>query len=143
MTKKTLRRLEWSTPAQQKIVYDGIRYLNAIAQSDERRLSFLSFMERHVPYTEIPSHVAHGYSNAEKALWLFNRVLETHGVECIRLSEYDKRHSVYNDVVAEYCNTGETYTSTLIYRYDIEKRWDIISIGDLIELLERKGYKLA
>lgn len=139
MTKKLIARLEWTSKIQQK------QALSFINMKDNELAKFFEEMENSA-YPNVPSFL-YAYETYQKKLWLCERTLDTHGVECVRLSERDKRHNYTGAasgiIAAEYLNTGEMYTPTLVYRFDIVKRWDILCVGDLIEILERKGYRLA
>jgi methylthioribose-1-phosphate isomerase len=63
-----------------------------------------------------------------------NELLGTHGVEVIR-SENHPYDPYYGDIVLEYCNTGDSYASTLCYSI-INKQYFISSHGDYVETME-------
>ena len=48
----------------------------------------------------------------------------------------------YSDGFVEYLNAGDTYAATLLYRPDLRDRWQVSTLGDVVETLERKGYKV-
>ena len=140
MTRKHIEKLQWTTPTRRNSI------LRLINSPIEEKYSFLLLAETQLlkygfPY---PESYFYSYEKFDRILYIADKILGfTHGIEVIRLSEHDKNYSVYNEVIAHYLNTGETYTPTLIYRLDIKKRWDILSVGDLVETLEKKGYKIS
>ena len=145
MTKKTIQRLTLATPEQQK---DALKVINfpykALPVHGEDLQPLYALVEKiALKYTKTypPSYVYNDHSYFVK-LQACDLILGTHGVEWIRLSERDRAYSVHNDVITYYCNIGETYTPTLMYRMDTLKQWDILSMGDLINILEKKGRKL-
>jgi hypothetical protein len=62
-------------------------------------------------------------SDSEKIMSAINDVIECHGVESL---------SSNGDVVATYCNTGDTYKPTVMY-LEKECRFRIMSWGDYAE----------
>jgi hypothetical protein len=67
-------------------------------------------------------------------------LLGTYGIECIRATEeWDRFHG---DVVAEYCNNGQSYDATILY--DTERMvFYVTSWADWMETAERnRRYKL-
>jgi hypothetical protein len=76
---------------------------------------------------------------ASRALELIDDVLDTCGVESIRHESYDGGY--WGDVVASYCNTGDTYASTILF--DTERDvFYVTSYGDWLEGAERtRRYK--
>lgn len=82
----------------------------------------------------------HGTSgDPSDVLAMASRILDRHGVECIR--------DVRGDVVAEYVNAGEAYSTTVIFDC-LTRRYCIESMGDFIERKERaradrNGFKAA
>ena len=49
----------------------------------------------------------------------------------------------YRDTpVLEYCNTGDSYASTVVYRRDIDRIYIGTSWADQVETLERKGIRI-
>jgi len=46
----------------------------------------------------------------------------------------------YSGGFIEYLNAGDTYAPTLFYRPDLQDRWQVSTLGDIVETLERKGY---
>ena len=133
MTRKLIEHLEWPTAEQRRA---ALQIINARPGNLRIVLDKLGVLSK------MPYHILAGKYNDYKKMVALNIAMETYGVGCIRLSEHDKRYSVYNDVAAEYLETGDIYCPTLVYRYDIVKRWDIISVGDLVETLEHKGYRI-
>lgn len=86
-----------------------------------------------------------GYSNPDTLSPLDRRLLalnflgEFHGVEYIPV---DRDRDNYRDAHgAEYLNTGDTYALTVIYDHGRDL-WLVQSIGDWIELAERRGVKV-
>ena len=67
-------------------------------------------------------------------LWTIDRLLECHGVECIQ------RQNVTQQVDLEYCNTGDTYASTVAYDHRKQK-FVITSWGDFVEKNDPNGTK--
>ncbi len=59
-----------------------------------------------------------------------NEILECHGIEAIRCSEWVDRY--HGDIRYTYCNTGDGYASTLI-RDCLKDRWIVGSWADLVE----------
>lgn len=80
----------------------------------------------------IPHHVER-YSLIELKLWGIDQVLQTHGVESIQGDSYR-----YPDF--SYCNTGDTYASTVCYDY-IRDKFVVTSYGDWIERNDPNGTK--
>ena len=48
----------------------------------------------------------------------------------------------YSGGFVQYLNAGDTYAATLFYRTDLCDLWQVSTLGDVVETLERKGYKL-
>jgi len=72
------------------------------------------------------------------ALKIVDLILDTHGVEAIRGEESNDPY--YGDVVATYCNTGDTYAATILY--DVGRgRFELTSWGDWVEK-NTKRYKI-
>ena len=132
MTKKTISRLEWATPEQQR---------NALTMINAHNQDVAALCDKLKITAQMPAYVWR-YEYAERKLFALNAILETHGLEFIRLSKDDKHYSVYKDVIAAYLNVGDAYIPTVVYREDTIKHWDILVWGDLVEILERKHYKL-
>lgn len=61
-----------------------------------------------------------------------NELLGLYGVECIRGEVWDR---YYHDNVAEYLNTGESYTATLVLDHQAGK-WLLTSYGGYVEAME-------
>jgi len=49
----------------------------------------------------------------------------------------------YSGGFIEYLNAGDTYVPTLFYRSDLRDRWQVSTLGDVVETLERKGYTVS
>lgn len=58
----------------------------------------------------------------ERIMCAMNEILNTHGVEAIW---HDGK------LMATYCNTGEAYTATIVYRYDLDS-FQVTSWGDSV-----------
>lgn len=65
----------------------------------------------------------------ERIMCAMNEILNTHGVEAI----WHKR-----ELKATYCNTGESFAATIVYRYDPDS-FQVTSWGDLIEKYNWNG----
>ena len=76
----------------------------------------------------------------DHAMRKINELLGTHGVEAIRCGD-SYVDSYFYDIVATYCNTGDAYTSTVLY--DTERDvFYVTTYADWIETAERnKRYK--
>lgn len=59
-----------------------------------------------------------------------NELLGTHGVEAIRGT---RQNGYWGDVVAQYCNTGDTYGTTVIMIRGTPPRFIVSSFGDWVE----------
>jgi hypothetical protein len=59
-----------------------------------------------------------------------NKLLDAHGIECIR--DNDMR-TYYGDIAYEYVNMGDTYIPTIIFDTDTGA-FSVRSIGDVLEL---------
>ena len=79
----------------------------------------------------VPNHV-YRYNLVSLQLWVIDRLLDCHGVEGIA------NHS--GSVHLEYCNTGETYSSTVAYDYR-KGKFVITSWGDWEERNDPNGTK--
>ena len=124
---KTIKSIEW---------LDKVGDPNAIAKTIRKVLEFdhCGLME-HLGSNlniSIPHYVEH-YSLIELKLWGINHVLQTHGVESIQGDSYR-----YPDF--SYCNTGETYASTVCYDYTRDK-FIVTSYADWIERNDPNGTK--
>lgn len=139
MIKKTLQRIDWLDKLKdEKAAQKALKIINCKKVGEPLD----DFLQRFVPYEALPYYVWCKYPDYDKKLHCLDVVLEAYGIETIRLSEHDSNYRVTRDTIALYLNTGDSYTPTIIYRYDIVKKWDVLSVGDLQEILERKGYKL-
>jgi len=65
-----------------------------------------------------------------------NELLEMHGVEAIR-GEWENGY--WCDVVAEYCNAGDTYDCTVVHTRG--GRFLVTTLGDYVETKERNGHR--
>lgn len=72
-------------------------------------------------------------SRIEQIMCAANDLLGMHGCEAI-FSDSDNQWPVL-----EYCNAGDTYTTTLVYDYT-KSRFMVASYGDCVERPEREGY---
>jgi len=70
----------------------------------------------------------------DPALKEIDRLIGTHGVEAIRGDAHVDNY--FYDVVALYCNAGDTYTTTILYDTD-RNRFYVTSWGDWVETAER------
>jgi hypothetical protein len=75
------------------------------------------------------SHCYHEPSWIEQVMLAIDEVIETHGVE-----------SIYHNgqIKCEYCNTGDSYTATIVYRYD-KDCFTVAAWGDLVEQYNWNG----
>lgn len=106
---KTLQVLHWLDDNQRKQVRDLIHgRINPLKYTSVSQWNKQCF------------HPITWHDATMKAL---DEVLETFGVETI----WHK-----GKVKAEYCNTGEAYTPTIVYRHDIDA-FQLTSWGDLVE----------
>jgi hypothetical protein len=120
MTKKTVERLGWASAKQELLVRAIINGEIPPCEFDAVRTWI------HACYNR-PAY-------ASLKLCALNEVMEGYGVEGI--------YKVNDERIATYVNMGETYTATVVYRDDTQRHWDIISMGDLVELYERKGIRI-
>jgi hypothetical protein len=147
MRKSSIARLTWATPEQQRVIYLGLRYFSDMEHERSKggssaMTSYLTFVKRYISYDEIPEFVkSSGYTDVDKAMWFFDNILSTHGVEHI-VGKYWTSEKLQT-TIAHYCNTGEAYAPTLVARYDTSRRFWVMSLGDLVETLERKGMILS
>jgi len=65
-------------------------------------------------------------------LYALNELGNFYGVESVE----------YSGGFVEYLNAGDTYAATLLYRPDLCDRWQVSTLGDVVETLERKGYRV-
>lgn len=62
-----------------------------------------------------------------------NTLLEGFGVECIAEGGANSPSDMYgSDILAEYVNLGDTYTTTILYDYRAQ-RFYVTSYGDFVE----------
>ena len=77
-------------------------------------------------------------SKAEANIEKIDKLIEHHGVEVIRGE--DVHDSYFQDAIALYSNSGDTYAPTIIY--DIEdKEYLLTTVGDYQEKKEKEGIK--
>lgn len=72
-------------------------------------------------------------NSVNEAMRNLDRLLETHGVEAI----FDRN----GRAVAEYLNTGDTYTTTILYDHTT-RSFRVTSMGDWVEHYERRHARL-
>jgi hypothetical protein len=74
---------------------------------------------------------ARGTKSVDEALETANKLIEGYGIEAIR-GEAPTYRFYYQDIVALYVNTGDTYTGTVVY--DVEKQqFQLTTFGDWVE----------
>ncbi len=77
-------------------------------------------------------------SKAETNIEKIDKLIEHHGVEVIRGE--DVHDSYFQDAIALYSNSGDSYAPTIIY--DIEdKEYLLTTVGDYQEKKEKEGIK--
>jgi hypothetical protein len=111
---KTLKQIRWLSDKQ-------IRKI--------RRL--IAMKDRTTDYRRVADWVRQCYhrpSYLERLLCALDEICETFGVEHIQDND---------NTLIYYLNTGQTYTSTLIFRRDLN-RFQVSSFGDFIEWWECK-----
>jgi hypothetical protein len=74
------------------------------------------------------------YNLIELQLWVIDKLLDCHGVECIQ-KQYGSQ-----DVVMEYCNTGQSDSSTVAYDYK-KRKFLVTSWGQWVERNDPNGNK--
>ena len=86
---------------------------------------------------DIYNHVqkASSHDEVDETLELASEILGAYGVEAIR-GDYHV-NNYYDDIVALYVNTGDTYNATLLYVTDTG-RFLLTTFGDWVEKNERK-----
>ena len=82
---------------------------------------------------DIPNHIYRRNKLGQK-LWAIDQILECHGVECIQKQDGSQ------DVVMEYCNTGESDQLTIAYDW-LKNKFVVTSWGDWIERNDPNGTK--
>ena len=75
---------------------------------------------------------------ADELLNQIDRAIDGHGIEAIRGEEL--RGGWFQDIVALYVNTGDTYNATVVYDA-IADRWHVTTMGDWVEKNQRR-YKI-
>lgn len=73
----------------------------------------------------------HPPAQIDRLLCALDHVAQTHGVEALRLAS--------GRVVAEYLNTGDSYTGTVIYDRFGDTPWQVTSVADFLDVLEARG----
>jgi hypothetical protein len=81
----------------------------------------------------------HSNTIMEAKMMALDEILEGYGTEVIRSSNKFINH-YYQDIIATYINMGESYATTIILMHE-NHQFIISSWGDLVESLQRKGYK--
>jgi hypothetical protein len=112
---KTLQQLHWISDDQRETVR---KLISGIVLPDS--------------YQSVSDWVAHCYNEPswiEQVMVAIDEVIDTHGVETI----WHK-----GKVKCEYCNIGDTYAVTIVYRYDLD-RFQVVSWGDLVEQYNWNG----
>lgn len=71
---------------------------------------------------------------ADTIMRAVDAVLGTYGTEAIR-GQYVDRYN--QDIVAEYCNTGDSYAATILYDA-VARKYRLTSWGDFVEKFERR-----
>ena len=144
----TLNRLEWLTTEQRLAVQRVLRYGLPKVPKEQRTPYGNPYDLTQWPKTEQWYNRCYNPPSCrELTLSILNEICQTHGVESISSPDAYKHkswneHRYSGDIIAEYLNTGESYTPTIVYRYDLVRPWCTISMGDLIELYERKGIRV-
>ena len=82
---------------------------------------------------DLPSYMMLRSTLVHLQLWTIDRLLECHGIECIQ-------HRGSQGAVLEYCNTGDTYMSTVAYDH-IKSKFVVTSYGQWIERNDPNGTK--
>ena len=121
MKASTLAKLSWADESQRT---EALALINGTCNPEQ--------------YTRVQRWLDQCYhrpSATEVAMEALNEVLGTHGTEAVWSGD-----SYYKPLFV-YLNTGDSYQMTLIYRYDLE-RYQVASVGDLIEMFERRGVKV-
>lgn len=76
----------------------------------------------------------------EKKMAAVNHLLECHGVEAIEAPEgadADCPYGYFDGLIALYCNSGDTYATTIAYIVET-MRYRITTMGDIIEEYEAR-----
>jgi len=75
----------------------------------------------------------------QKRLEVIDKLLGTHGTEAIR---GDWQNGYWCDIVAAYCNTGDTYAVTVIHvrgnGWNPQGRFIVSTMGDFVERNEKR-----
>lgn len=119
------------------------RLIKAIGKARDDADSLRALIDSKVPATA--AYARQCYSDpydsrmwrTTMALHAIDQILGTHGVECIGRCSDDGRQPA----PIEYCNTGDAYAATLLYRHTT----DTLSIGcwdDAMEAYERRHGRL-
>jgi len=118
VTKKSIERLTWATSEQQK---KALALINGRVHPHTYASVQLWLKQHYLPRYD------------ECVMVALNEVLNCYGVETVQFGN----HGCFY-----YLNTGHMRMTTVVYRSDLQKRWDIIDMGTLIEMYERRGYKI-
>lgn len=106
---QTLQGLHWLSESQKQQIRQLIR-----GEVDPQQYETVR---------EWVEHCSHEPEWIEQVMCAIDEVIETHGVEAI----WHK-----GKVKVLYCNTGEAYQATVIYRYDTDS-FSVAAWGDLVE----------
>ena len=79
--------------------------------------------------------VNHHSAPVYEKLETMNRILGAFGVECVR--------SVSGIWLFEFLQTGDAYTPIVVRRRDTRSMFMLSTYGDTVEIMEKKGYKVA
>lgn len=79
---------------------------------------------------------AHGNREADAAMQEINDLLGTYGVEAIEMEDAEGVPSYFHNSVAIYCNSGDTYNTTVLYD-TVNRTWHLMSYGDFVEEYEQ------
>lgn len=79
---------------------------------------------------------AHGNREADAAMQEINDLLGTYGVEAIEMEDAEGVPSYFHNSVAIYCNSGDTYNTTVLYD-TVNRTWHLMSYGDFVEDYEQ------
>ena len=119
---KTIKSIEWLSHIDDSTaIAKKIRKVMEFRDHDDLVDYVISTLE-----IDLPSYMMLRSTLVHLQLWTIDRVLECHGIECIQ------RQDGSQGVVLEYCNTGDTYMSTVAYDH-IKSKFLVTSYGQWIE----------
>ena len=78
--------------------------------------------------------------DAQSKMSTLNKLVGGHGTEVIR-SDDAPNDSFWQDAIAEYINTGDTYKATIIYDR-IKDKFEVTTVGDKVEEFEKDGLEV-